>query len=927
MKLHRITPQYNFLVNKKAKTSIVKHINPGKLENINIKFEEGDIIITPYKIDQKLPVKVLRDTSYCSVDSDLIHNLKSFANMDSILEVISKSRKVYLLGALESLLDIRPLLSLLRKWLIGDDKRELIFLKDTGKPSNALFFRKWDDVEGVCDLFVSSGFEINYISASEVSVNCSFDSYNDFLDNNRLPKSKIKHIIFTREHPDYGITGGIGSYVKEAINLYGPTSTVLMIDDLENPNNKAVEDNRWLSVERLIGEEQYRSFLNYDFGNSAYCLLESLYQVLFLYPDIEFVEGSDYGHLNLSRIIQAKEAGLLPDKLKTITVCHGSNIYTNNAARRYPSKDDIPTIEKEVYSIINSDATIYLTKFVEGLYAEYGIKALNPKKDRLPMNMAYYEDRLIDMPLSFKPVKNIYYIGKLSKMKGGDIFLRSAIEIAKRGRSYNIFCASTYNSTEIEIEESLKELRSYPNVNIVIQPFNRDDLISELNSKAEDSIAIIPYPGDNHPNVILELMLVGMDFIASDQGGIPELIPDKDNFTSILQPTNIAEAFFYISGDRLARYKIVKDNRDKYMKAQKRINNGYSLNKLYNLFNKDGLIDANREKSDSVGIIIPCYNTDYSYIEDLCNSLGSQSLKPEKILFVDDGSTLDGYDKRLIDIVSKKLPQFNCEVVKKPNGGLSSARNYGLRKLSTRYVVTIDSDDVVDNYFLENMVNAISANRDNKTIGFTPFLNMFNDGSDFTYYKSFSSQYMPHGSNLGTAFFPHNTYGSASCIFEREKLIELTGGWDDSSRAMYEDWSLYIKINSLGHKVKILPIASYFYRVRANSMVRTYDNVNGNKLLISNYTSIPRYDAYLMFSQLHHYYNNSLPLVSGSDSSTNALLQNLLNAYDGNVNRIVKISRLVSIYDRTVPGNFKTLIRYIYLATFKTLKKVYRTIK
>ena len=165
-------------------------------------------------------------------------------------------------------------------------------------------------------------------------------------------------------------------------------------------------------------------------------------------------------------------------------------------------------------------------------------------------------------------------------MKGGDRFLSFIAQLAKKGGNYNVVCASTYTSPEKEVRESLKLISRYPNIKLKVAPYKRDELLKELNDKSEDSIAVIPYPGDNHPNVILELMLTGMDFIAADSGGIPELIPDKDQFIVKLNNKDLLNKFNQLKRKRAKRLHIVKSNRSKYLGEQAKINKTYSIAKL-----------------------------------------------------------------------------------------------------------------------------------------------------------------------------------------------------------------------------------------------------------------------------------------------------------------------------------------------------------
>ena len=93
-----------------------------------------------------------------------------------------------------------------------------------------------------------------------------------------------------------------------------------------------------------------------------------------------------------------------------------------------------------------------------------------------------------------------------------------------------------------------------------------------------------------------------------------------------------------------------------------------------------------------VSIIIPVYNVE-KYLSHCLNSVLSQNFNDFEILLVNDGST-DGSDKICNEYAEKdnRIRAFHKE-----NNGLSSARNYGLKKSSGKYVIFLDSDDFWNN--------------------------------------------------------------------------------------------------------------------------------------------------------------------------------------------------------------------------------------
>ena len=92
-----------------------------------------------------------------------------------------------------------------------------------------------------------------------------------------------------------------------------------------------------------------------------------------------------------------------------------------------------------------------------------------------------------------------------------------------------------------------------------------------------------------------------------------------------------------------------------------------------------------------LSVVVPVYNVK-TYLETCVDSLLRQTLTDIEIVLVDDGST-DG-SGALCDELAARDPRIR--VVHKENGGLSSARNAGIRAASTDLVGLVDSDDYVD---------------------------------------------------------------------------------------------------------------------------------------------------------------------------------------------------------------------------------------
>ena len=92
--------------------------------------------------------------------------------------------------------------------------------------------------------------------------------------------------------------------------------------------------------------------------------------------------------------------------------------------------------------------------------------------------------------------------------------------------------------------------------------------------------------------------------------------------------------------------------------------------------------------SDLVSIIIPTYNVE-KYVNSAICSCIEQTYRNIEIIVIDDGSTDSTYD----EIQRLSLKDLRIKARKKQNGGVSSARNIGLKNMDGDYVLFLDSDD------------------------------------------------------------------------------------------------------------------------------------------------------------------------------------------------------------------------------------------
>lgn len=110
----------------------------------------------------------------------------------------------------------------------------------------------------------------------------------------------------------------------------------------------------------------------------------------------------------------------------------------------------------------------------------------------------------------------------------------------------------------------------------------------------------------------------------------------------------------------------------------------------------------------SISIVVPVFNA-ADYLNETVGSILSQSFSDFELLLINDGSTDDS--KSICEAFQKN--DQRVRLVDKPNGGVSSARNEGIKISKGAYILHVDADDLLlQNALLKLYQNAISTQAD-----------------------------------------------------------------------------------------------------------------------------------------------------------------------------------------------------------------------
>ncbi|MBQ6560424.1 MAG: glycosyltransferase family 2 protein [Erysipelotrichaceae bacterium] len=109
-----------------------------------------------------------------------------------------------------------------------------------------------------------------------------------------------------------------------------------------------------------------------------------------------------------------------------------------------------------------------------------------------------------------------------------------------------------------------------------------------------------------------------------------------------------------------------------------------------------------------VSVVLPVYNVE-AYISACLKSIAEQDFRDFEVLLVNDGSLDHSIDTAKDYLENTDL---NWRTIEKENGGVSSARNAGLKEAKGDYVVFVDPDDMLSRDFLSSLVNEMKEETD-----------------------------------------------------------------------------------------------------------------------------------------------------------------------------------------------------------------------
>ena len=243
-----------------------------------------------------------------------------------------------------------------------------------------------------------------------------------------------------------------------------------------------------------------------------------------------------------------------------------------------------------------------------------------------------------------------------------------------------------------------------------------------------------------------------------------------------------------------------------------------------------------------VSVIVPVYNVE-KYLAKCLETLVNQTLSDIEIIVVNDGSP--DSSQSIIDAYATNYPD-KIKAYTKENGGLSDARNFGMKKATGDFIGFVDSDDFVDVTMYEKLYNrAIETESD---IVVCAHNNVTLDKKNVI--KKASLQKVDNPTQFGKSIYENPKILTILKSYAWNKIYkrEVIEGYQFPKGQLFEDSAVVYNIFSSAKKVECVTEPLYYYVIGRPGAItntvdsRVFDIFKSCESLIAHYKKISKFD-------------------------------------------------------------------------------------
>lgn len=211
-------------------------------------------------------------------------------------------------------------------------------------------------------------------------------------------------------------------------------------------------------------------------------------------------------------------------------------------------------------------------------------------------------------------------------------------------------------------------------------------------------------------------------------------------------------------------------------------------------------------------IVIPIYGVE-KYLNDCLNSIKKQTYSNFEVIMVDDGSKDNSI--KIMETYAREDERFLA--FHKENGGQSSARNFGVTKVTGDYLLFVDGDDMIHQELLEKCHDTISENPLTDIVRFqTEKVDMATGKKRVLTYQPFVAV---SGPEAFKHFIEHDELFDSPCLYAFRTDFYLGHHFMFTEGKIHEDFGLIPYVIAKADQITAISYPGYIYMERAGSVM------------------------------------------------------------------------------------------------------------
>lgn len=231
----------------------------------------------------------------------------------------------------------------------------------------------------------------------------------------------------------------------------------------------------------------------------------------------------------------------------------------------------------------------------------------------------------------------------------------------------------------------------------------------------------------------------------------------------------------------------------------------------------------------SIVAVIPLYNG-ARWIEQAIASVLAQTVPPDEFIVVDDGSTDGGVGAAIVERMARQHPIIT--LLRKPNGGQSSARNYGVAHSTSALIAFLDQDDYWYPDHLEQLRRPYESDRLDRIGWVYSDLDRIDRDGNLVCRRFLSTLPNVHPKENVNDCLRYDMFVLPSASLIARNAFDLAGGFDERLIG-YEDDDLFLRLFRASWQNVFLPIPLSAWRLFPSSTSFTATMARSRMLYLS----------------------------------------------------------------------------------------------